>query len=338
MVCWSPYGRTITSPAEAQWRSSPSTSIQQVPVETTWNRITRSVPGLSSAAVAGPESDWYAQGSRYSARRKIAPASRNRSSAATKGSDSDGSVGVLAARSVSPVARSWPADGLCTRLIVTQRHALCVSRQGASDGAVHGCAHDGRAGRPRRRRAGSRGGSRHSGAVRRELPALLGRRVRGQDLLPRRGSRRRRGGQRPPRGPRSRRGRDLPGGGGGLRSSSADLPSATTTGAGHDHASYPAPVHAVVRDEGQAAGPLVRTSATWLIASRSSVSQSSSCWPTSRTHHARASALDRATPASTRVSSTCRCGWRRRVMVGEARWVYSSSWSPILTPQLTVRS
>ena len=70
--------------------------------------------------------------------------------------------------------------------------------------------------------------------------------------------------------------------------------------------------------------PSPRTSATVDIASRSSPSQSSSCWPTSRTHQASASDRDRATPASTRVSSTCRCGCRSRVITGAATWVNSS--------------
>ena len=48
------------------------------------------------------------------------------------------------------------------------------------------------------------------------------------------------------------------------------------------------------------------------------------CSPTSRTHQASACARERATPASTRVSSTCRSGWRSRVITGTARWVNSS--------------
>ena len=55
--CWSPYGRTITSPADAQCFSWSATCTQQVPLETTWKRTTRSVPGLRKAAVAGPGSD-----------------------------------------------------------------------------------------------------------------------------------------------------------------------------------------------------------------------------------------------------------------------------------------
>ena len=56
----------------------------------------------------------------------------------------------------------------------------------------------------------------------------------------------------------------------------------------------------------QAAGPFFRTSSTCDMASLSSVSQSSSCCPTNRTHHASASARERATPASTSVSRTIR--------------------------------
>ena len=47
---------------------------------------------------------------------------------------------------------------------------------------------------------------------------------------------------------------------------------------------------------------------------------------------------DRATPASTRVSSTSRSGWRSRVITGTARWVNSSLRSPHSTPQATLRS
>ena len=71
-------------------------------------------------------------------------------------------------------------------------------------------------------------------------------------------------------------------------------------------------------------GPWRARRRPWLIASRSSPSQSSSCWPTSRTHQASASDRDRATPASTRVSSTCRCGCRSRVITGAATCVNSS--------------
>ena len=42
---------------------------------------------------------------------------------------------------------------------------------------------------------------------------------------------------------------------------------------------------------------------------------------------------DRATPASTRVSSTSRSGWRSRVMTGTARWVNSSVCSPTRRPR-----
>ncbi len=52
------------------------------------------------------------------------------------------------------------------------------------------------------------------------------------------------------------------------------------------------------------------------MAVRRSVSHSSVCWPTSLTHQASASERERATPASTRVSSTWRSGWRSRVITG----------------------
>src|SRR4051794_35862153 len=49
---------------------------------------------------------------------------------------------------------------------------------------------------------------------------------------------------------------------------------------------------------GQLAGPFLRTSSTWAIASRSSPSQLSDFSPTSLTHQASASDRDLATPAS----------------------------------------
>ena len=53
-------------------------------------------------------------------------------------------------------------------------------------------------------------------------------------------------------------------------------------------------------------------------------SQDSACSPTSLTAQARASERDRATPASTRVSSTCRSGCRSRVITGTDKWVNSA--------------
>ena len=64
----------------------------------------------------------------------------------------------------------------------------------------------------------------------------------------------------------------------------------------------------------------------------------SSVWDaTSFTHQARASDRLRATPLSTRVSSTRRSGWRSRVMTGTARWVKSCEVDPTSTPQATLR-
>ena len=71
-------------------------------------------------------------------------------------------------------------------------------------------------------------------------------------------------------------------------------------------------------------GPLARSSSTFAMASRSSASHSSACWPTSRTAQASASERERATPASTSVSSTIRSGWRSRVITGTEATVNSS--------------
>ena len=70
-----------------------------------------------------------------------------------------------------------------------------------------------------------------------------------------------------------------------------------------------------------------------VIASRSWASQSSECWPTRRTAQASACERDRATPASTRVSRTCRSGWRSRVITGTASRVKIWTSSPTRTPQ-----
>ena len=58
----------------------------------------------------------------------------------------------------------------------------------------------------------------------------------------------------------------------------------------------------------QTCGPSARRSSTLRIASRNLPSHSSACSPTSLTDHASASDRDRATPASTSVSSTWRSG------------------------------
>ena len=65
--------------------------------------------------------------------------------------------------------------------------AATTGRQ--TDGSLHGCPQPRRSGDPRRRRQGSRRRPREAGRARRALPALLGRRRRGQDLLPRRRAR-----------------------------------------------------------------------------------------------------------------------------------------------------
>ena len=63
MWCWSPYGRTMTSPSLAQCLSPSPTRTQQAPAATTWKRITRSVPGRSTAAVSSAVKDSYSHGS-----------------------------------------------------------------------------------------------------------------------------------------------------------------------------------------------------------------------------------------------------------------------------------
>ena len=73
------------------------------------------------------------------------------------------------------------------------------------------------------------------------------------------------------------------------------------------------------------------------MASRSSASHSSACWPTSLTAQASASERERATPASTSVSSTTRSGCRRRVITGTEATVKSCSVSPTRAPHATLR-
>jgi ATP-binding cassette subfamily B protein len=90
-------------------------------------------------------------------------------------------------------------------------------------------------------------------------------------------------------------------------------------------------------------GPSARRSSTCAMASRSLASHSSACSSTSLTHQARASDLERATPASTSVSSTLRSDCRRRVITGTAMCVnrmrcgLSSPTTPISTPHETLR-
>ncbi|CPA69410.1 Uncharacterised protein [Mycobacterium tuberculosis] len=61
------------------------------------------------------------------------------------------------------------------------------------------------------------------------------------------------------------------------------------------------------------------------------------CSPTSLTDHARASERERATPASTKVSSTCRSGCFNRVITGTAMCVNKIRSPPTSTPQDTLR-
>ena len=84
-------------------------------------------------------------------------------------------------------------------------------------------------------------------------------------------------------------------------------------------------------------GPVARSLSTSSIAPRRSASQDSACSPTSLTAQASASDRDRATPASTRVSSTWRSGWRSRVITGTEMWVNRASVSPSRAPQDTLR-
>ena len=72
--------------------------------------------------------------------------------------------------------------------------------------------------------------------------------------------------------------------------------------------------------------------------SAAAASQSLECCPTSRTHQARACERERATPASTRVSSTIRSACGKRVMTGTARRVNNVSVSPQRAPHATLRS
>ena len=84
-------------------------------------------------------------------------------------------------------------------------------------------------------------------------------------------------------------------------------------------------------------GPRPRTSSTDSMAERSSVSHWSACWPTSRTAQTSASDRERATPASTSVSSTSRSGCRSRVITGIETLVKISRSSPHAAPQATER-
>ena len=55
--CWSPYGRTMTSPSSAQCGSPPTSETQQLPLATIWKTIRRSAPGRSKGATS-VDSDW----------------------------------------------------------------------------------------------------------------------------------------------------------------------------------------------------------------------------------------------------------------------------------------
>jgi len=85
-------------------------------------------------------------------------------------------------------------------------------------------------------------------------------------------------------------------------------------------------------------GPPARTCSTCSKAVLRSAIQTPSCWATSRTHHARASLRLRATPASTRVSSTWRSAMRRRVITGALTVVNVASAPPHRAPHETRRS
>src|SRR6266496_3623255 len=84
-------------------------------------------------------------------------------------------------------------------------------------------------------------------------------------------------------------------------------------------------------------GPLLPSRSTADMASRRLLSQDSACSPTSRTHQASASDRDRATPASTSVSSTLRSGCRSRVITGADSVVNSCRVPPASAPQATFR-
>ena len=77
----SPYGRTITSPALAQWRSPPGSATQHRPEAMTWNSTRRSAPGCIIAAKFGPPPPSKVQLSENSHRMKMAPSRRSRSRA-----------------------------------------------------------------------------------------------------------------------------------------------------------------------------------------------------------------------------------------------------------------
>ena len=84
-------------------------------------------------------------------------------------------------------------------------------------------------------------------------------------------------------------------------------------------------------------GPLLRTSSTADMASRSSRIHSASCWATRRTHQASASLRLRATPASINVSSAWRSSMRSRVMTGTPAVVNRTREPPHSAPHDTAR-
>src|SRR5262249_54092221 len=93
----------------------------------------------------------------------------------------------------------------------------------------------------------------------------------------------------------------------------------------------------VARRDQDDLGPSPRTCSTCCNAALRSDNQESSCSPTSLTHQASASLRLRATPASTKVSSTVRSFWRSLVITGTENVVYITVRSPERTPHETLR-
>src|SRR3954471_3729297 len=106
----------------------------------------------------------------------------------------------------------------------------------------------------------------------------------------------------------------------------ANITGAVKDGCAHERRGYPV-----------ACGPDARIFCTDSNASRKSPSQLSAFLPTRRTHQASASLRDRATPASTNVSSTRRSPWRSRVITGTDIVVNSSRRSLHWAPHATFR-
>src|SRR3954454_22646420 len=116
----SPYGRTITSPSFARWRSPSGPATQHDPFATMWNMINRSARGstacANSPAAAGDEND---HASVNSDRKKIAPSSCSRLSACSSGRDplmvSAGISVMVLGVPVILVRRSRRETGVCHR-------------------------------------------------------------------------------------------------------------------------------------------------------------------------------------------------------------------------------